>query len=150
MSVTKYKLGSQASLLTTELNSLTNNSAALSAAYNNTQGGGSGDGYVLADLELSVTYGTAPTANTVCSVWFLQTQDGTNYEDGSNTGPIIPGRMPDVVFPLRNVNTAQRIIRTVTIPQGNFKVLLRNDGTGQSMAASGNTLKIRPATYENV
>lgn len=150
MSVTKYKLGSQSTLLTTELNALANNAAALSAAYNNTQGGGGGDGYLMADLELYVTYGTAPTAGTGCSVWFLQTEDGTNYEDGSNSGPVIPARAPDLVFPLRNVNTAQRIIRTVGLPPGNFKVLLRNDGTGQAMSASGHTLKIRPSTYENV
>ena len=29
-------------------------------------------------------------------------------------------------------------------------VLLKNDGTGQAMAASGNTLKIRPVTRESV
>lgn len=150
MSVVKYKLGSQASLLTTELNALANNACAISAAFNNIQAGGSGDGYIYCDVELAVTYGTAPTAGTTCEVWFLQTQDGTNYEDGATSGPVVPARGPDVVFPLRNVNTAQRIIRRCAIPQGTFKAFLRNSGTGQSMSASGHTLKIRPVTIENV
>lgn len=149
MSVTKYKLGSQSSLLTTELNSLANNTNVItSAAFNNTQGGGSGDGYLLADLELVVSYGVAPTAGTGCSVWFIQTQDGTNYEDASAS--ITPARAPDVVFPVRAVTGAQRVIRTCSLPPGNFKVLIRNDGTGQAMASSANTLKVRPSTYENV
>lgn len=149
MSVVKYKLGSQSTLLSTELNALANNTNVLtSSAFNNTQSGGGGDGYFYADLELAVTYGTAPTAGTSCTVWFIQTQDGTNYEDAGAS--VTPSRGPDVVFPLRNVNTAQRIMRRCSIPQGNFKVLIRNDNTGQAFSASGHTLKIRPVTIENV
>src|SRR3954468_17781018 len=108
----KYLLGSQTSLLTTELNSLANNGTALGSAYDNTAGQ-TGDGYTLCDIELVVTYGSAPTASTGVSFWFLTTQDGTNYEDGDNS--TTPGRMPDVVFPLRAVTTAQRIVRRVIL-----------------------------------
>src|SRR4051812_13004672 len=105
MSVTeKYTLGSIATLLSTGLNSLANNSLAVSSAYDNTQGGGGGDGYTLCDLELVVTFGTNPTANTGVSVWFLAVPDGTNYEDGDAS--TTPARAPDVVFPLRAVTTA--------------------------------------------
>lgn len=146
--VEKYLLGSQTSLLTTELNSLANNGTALaSSAFNNTIGQ-TGDGYILCDLELVVTYGVAPTANTGVSLWFLQTQDGANYEDGSNS--ITPARLPDCVFPLRAVTTAQRIIRRVILSQGKFTPLIKNDGTGQAMAATANTVKVRPVTYEGV
>lgn len=144
----KYALGSIATLLSTGLNSLANNSLAVSAAYDNTQGGGSGDGYTLCDLELVVTFGTAPTANTGVSVWFLAGPDGTNYEDGDSS--TTPARLPDVVFPLRAVTTAQRINRRVWLPWGLPKALLKNDGTGQAMASSGNTLKIRPVTRQGV
>lgn len=148
MAVTeKYLLGSVTSLLTTGLNSLANNALAVSAAYDNTQGA-AGDGYTLCDLELVVTYGTAPAANTGCSVWFLASQDGTNYEDGDAS--TTPARNPDVVLPVRAVTTAQRVIRRAWLPWGLSKALLKNDGTGQAMAASGNTLKIRPATYQGV
>ena len=144
----KYLLGSQTTLLSSGLNSLTNNSLAASAAFDNTQGA-TGDGYTLCDLELAVTYGVAPTANTGCSIWFCATQDGTNYEDG-NDATVTPARAPDLVIPLRAVTTAQRIIVPVVLRWGKYIVVLKNDGTGQSMAASGNTLKIRPVTRQAV
>lgn len=143
----KYLLGTQTTLLSTELNSLANNALGLGPAFDNTQAA-AGDGYTLCDVELAVTYGTAPAANTGVSVWLLGSQDGTTYEDGSTA--ITPARLPDLVFPLRAVTTAQRIVRRVVLPFGKFKALGKNDGTGQSMAASGNTLKVRPVTKQAV
>lgn len=149
MTTEKYLLGSLATLMTTELNSLANNSNAIaSSAFNNTPGGGAGDGYTLAEVELVVTFGTAPTTSTGVSVWFLAQPDGSNYEDGGAS--VTPARTPDVVFPLRAVTTAQRIVQRVWLPPGNFKALARNDGTGQAFASSDNTLKIRPATMSGV
>lgn len=146
--VEKLLLGSVTSLITTGLNSLANNGRAAASAFDNTVGQ-TGDGSTLCDVELVVTYGTAPTANTGCSVWFCMSTDGTNYEDGS-AADLTPARMADVVFPLRAVTTAQRITRRVSLPWGKFIAILINDGTGQAMAASGNTLKIRPVTREMV
>jgi hypothetical protein len=146
-STEKYLLSTQTSLLTTGLNSLASNSLAVSAAFDNTQAA-AGDGYTLCDVELVVTYGSAPAANTSVTLWFLATQDGTNYEDGDAS--TTPARLPDCVFPLRAVTTAQRIIRRVSLPWGVFKALARNDGTGQAMASSANTLKIRPVTRMGV
>lgn len=147
MAVEKYKLGSVATLMSTELNSLATNTAAVaSSAFNNVQGGGGGDGYTLCDLELVVTFGTNPAASTGISVWFLGQPDGTNYEDGSSS--VTPARLPDAVFPVRAVTTAQRIVRRIAIPPGTWKALALNDGTGQALAATGNTLKIRPAARE--
>lgn len=145
--VAKLLLGSQTTLLSTGLNSLANNSLAISSAFDNTIGQ-AGDGYLLCDVELVVTYGTSPTANTGCSIWFLTSQDGTNYEDGGTS--TTPARMPDLVIPVLSSTSAQRIIRRGLLPYGLCKVLLKNDGTGQAMAASGNTLKIRPVTVEMV
>ena len=145
--VQKWKVGTQTSLLTTGLNSLANNALAISGAFDNTQTTGAGAGYTLCDVELVATYGSAPTANTAVAVWFLGSQDGTNYEDGDAS--ITPARMPDVVFPVRAVTTAQRIIRRAWLPWGLLKALLKNDGTGQAMAASNNTLKVRPVTAES-
>ena len=138
---TTYLGGSISSVLTTELNSLANNGTALGSAYTMSPAG-----YILAELELVVTYGTAPTANTGVSVWFLRAVDGTNYEDGDNS--TTPARLPDVVFPLRAVTTAQRVTRRVAVPPGVFKPVAKNDGTGQTMAASGNTVKILPLTFQ--
>lgn len=145
--VEKWLLGAISTLLSTGLNSLANNALAVSATFDNTVGQ-TGDGYTLCDVELVVTYGTAPTANTGVSVWFLGNPDGTNFEDGGTS--VTPGRLPDVVFPVRAVTTAQRITRRVWLPWGQLQALLKNDGTGQAMAATANTLKIRPVTREAV
>jgi hypothetical protein len=133
--------GTATTALSTGLNSLANNALVASSAITLSTGE---PGYQRCEAELVVTYGTAPTANTACVVWLLREVDGTNYEDGSST--VTPSRNPDLVFPLRAVTTAQRIVVTGDLPPGSFVALLRNDGTGQAMAASGNTLKLRPVT----
>lgn len=140
-STATYLTGTLATLLDTQLNALPNNALAVGGAYT------AGGGYLMAQLELYVTFGTAPTANTGVSVWFLRAIDGTNYEDGAD-GATTPARLPDVVFPLRAVTTAQRITRRVTLPAGTWRPLLKNDGTGVALAASGNTLRIVPLTYQ--
>jgi hypothetical protein len=133
--------GTIATALSTELNSLTNNSLAVkSGALTLTE-----TGYLLAEVELSVTFGSAPTANTGISVWFLREVDGTNYEPSSAT----PARAPDVVLPLLAVTTAQRVIVPCVIPPGGFIPLARNDGTGVSFPASGSTIKIRAVTVQS-
>ena len=134
-------VGTNQSLLTTELNSLANNALALGSAITLTSAG-----YPFGQLELVVTYGTAPTANTGCSVWFIKDPDGTNYEDGA--AALTPARAPDAVLPVRAVTTAQRVVVDVQLPLTAFKVLLKNDGTGQAMAASANTLKVLPYTFQ--
>lgn len=53
-------------------------------------------------------------------------------------------------MPVRVTTSAQRIIRRLWMPWGLVKVLLKNDGTGQAMAASGNALKIRPVAYQGI
>jgi hypothetical protein len=133
--------GTATTALSTGLNSLANNALVASSAITLSTGE---PGYQRCEAELVVTYGTAPTANTACVVWLLREIDGTNYEDGGST--VTPSRNPDLVFPLRAVTTAQRIVVTGDLPPGSFVALLRNDGTGQAMAASGNTLKLRPVT----
>lgn len=146
--VEKLLLGSITSLITTGFNSLANNALAISSAYDNTIGAGGGDGYTLCDLELVVTFGTNPTANTGVSIWFLASQDGTNYEDGGTS--TTPARAPDCVIPVAVSTSAQRIIVRTLLPWGLLKVLAKNDGTGQAFASSANTLKIRSVTREAV
>lgn len=135
-----YTRGTADTVLSTELNSLANNALVAHATSVTVTSAG----FMACQVELYVTYGTAPTVGTAVLVWFLREVDGTNFEDGSAS--ITPLRAPDVYFPLRDVTTAQRIIMDIVLPPGNFKPLVKNNGTGQSMAASGNTLKIRPYT----
>jgi hypothetical protein len=152
--VEKQLLGTTTTLMSTELNSLASSATAGAISsvgggvFNNTVGGGGFDGYLYGQLELNLgAPGGTLTANTAANVWFLSTVDGTNYEDGSAS--VIPAHAPDVVFPVRAVSTAQRIARRCILPQGNFMVLIQQ-ATGQTWAASGNTLKVQPATFEGV
>ncbi len=142
----KYVQGSIATLSSTALNSLANNALVLASAYDN-----STDMYPLAEVEFSqsTAFGTAPTANTGISIWWLRNPDGTNYEDGGTS--LTPSRPPDVTIPLEAQNgTAQRITKRCAIPPGTFKPLIKNDATGQAFPASGNVLKILPLSYQSV
>jgi hypothetical protein len=140
MPTIKRTRGTAVTLLDTALNSLANNTNVLASASSL----GTDLGFTKCELELLVSYGSAPGANTSCLVWLLREVDGTNYEDGGAS--VTPLRVPDAIFSLRVVTGAQRIIVEADLPAGNFRALLRNDATGQAMASSGNTLKIRPVT----
>lgn len=143
----KYLLGSQSTILSSEMNGLANNALAIGSAFDNTIGQ-TGDGYTMCDVELITgTWSVAPTASTCISLWFIQAPDGTNYEDGDAS--TTPAKIPDVIFPLRAVTTAQRIVRRTLMPWGKFKPLVKNDGTGQTMNASGNIIKIRPIARQS-
>ena len=145
--------GSAVSLLTTELNSLANNSnGSAGSAVNNVASGTSNlDGYVRGTVELVLaTYSGTPSAGTGVSLWFLRSIDGgSNYEDGSSS--VTPARMADVVIPVRALASGpQRVIVPCWLPAGYWKPLLRNDGTGISFASSGNTVKVTAETDEGV
>jgi len=136
MSTIKYgAYGTIATALSTELNSLANNARAISAAI-------TGGQELWDDLELAVTYGTAPTAGSVVEIYLIPSVDGTNYVDGDAT--IVPPFSYLVgYFPLRAVTSAQRIgLRGVVLTPGLWKYLVSNLA-GQSMAATGNTMKRR-------
>jgi hypothetical protein len=131
--VTYTAPSSATSLLTTGLNSLANGARAISSTVADNRD-------LLGDFELVVDLASAPTADSPIYLYFLEAPDGTNLEDGG-TG-ITPSALPDVVFTVRAVNTAQRIVRTrIPLPNGDFAVLLVN-GSGQAMEASGNTVKM--------
>ncbi len=141
MPTLKNSRGSAVTVLSTGLNSLANIAQAITASPINLSGEA---GFRQCEAELLVTFGTNPTANTSFCAWLLKEIDGTNYEDGGAS--VTPTRVPDLIFTVRAVTTAQRIIAECDLPPGNFHVLIRNDGTGQAIASSGNTLKIRPKT----
>jgi hypothetical protein len=128
-------------IATASLNSMANNANVLGATVSLTAGE---PGYRQVEAELLVTFGTNPTANTSFVAWLLREIDGTNFEDGGAS--VTPTRNPDLIFTVRAVTTAQRLFSVCDMPPGDFKVLLRNDGTGQAIAASGNTLRLRPVT----
>lgn len=148
--VEKLLLGSQTTLITgANLQALANNTNINGTVFDNTIGQ-TGDGYTLCDVELYLDgFGSAVTSNTGFTMWFLMSSDGTNYEDGG--AGVLPARLPDVVFPLRAVSTAQRVVRRVLLPWGKFTPMIRNEGTGQTVNNNTNSYcKVRPVTRELV
>lgn len=142
MPTVKNIAGTITTVLSTALNSLANNSNVLSGAITLSTGE---PGYRFGEWELYIASSAAAmTANTAFVGWIVQALDGTNDEDGGTS--VTPARTPDLIFAVRAVSTAQRLTWTSELPTGSFKVLLRNDGTNQAIASSGNTLKVRPKT----
>lgn len=134
---------------TTELNSLLTaygslQSTGTNAAYDNTN---ASNLFQTADIELSVTYGVAPTANTTVDLYILPlaSAGGTTYVDGAGGAtPVTNSSSYACSFPLRAVTTTQIITMTdIPIPGEQFITLLINNA-GQTTAASANTLKMRP------
>lgn len=129
------------SAMTTDLNSITNNSYATSAAL----GADAGDAELLADFELALATLT-PTGTPVIDLWLIRSADGTNYED-SATPPM------DAYVGSFEVTTGagakRAILRDRALPPGLFKTVIRNR-TGVTFNASGNTLKYRPHSLQTV
>ena len=129
--------GNPVTVLSTELNSLTTTGSGLSGAIDN-----DADHDVLARAMLDISYASAPTAGTVIDL-YLVTQIGGTYEDASTTGPIIPKNGWCASFELRAV-TGQQLIASspFLVPLGDHKYLAVARTTGQTAAASGNTVKV--------
>lgn len=140
-------------LLSTELNSLANNAGALaSTGYDNAN---TSNLYIWASFELNVTFGSAPTAGSVCELYIIPAPDGTNYDDTvAAATAYAPSPALAGFFPLRNVTTAQKIPlgyggmrNPITLPPTLFKLFLINKG-GQAFPASGSTVKATLYRYQ--
>lgn len=146
--------GLLAALLTlqsTELNSLTNTSVALSSV-----GGSSGKftnantgAAIWGDLFLTLgAIGSALSNGANIAGWFISSADsGSTYEKAS----IAPARPPDFIIPLpaTTISAADQFKSAgkVLLPAVQFKVLLQNN-TGQSLASSANALKLAPISVQ--
>lgn len=148
--VTKVILGSAATLISTELNLLGNGSLVKSTStYNNVAGGGGGDGYPMGIFSFAFTFNFQIYVGGL-AVWFLNSVDGTNYESGSST--VMPARPCDLLFKPRDGSFfgAQTIVLKDRLPPGIFYTLVKNEGTGATMASSGHSLQVTPFTIEMV
>jgi hypothetical protein len=126
---------SAATALSSELNSLANNTmSAASAAIDNTS-----TLNLFIDVELVIAaQGGARSAGGSCVLFMTTSLDGTNFDD-------LHVDVSDVVavFPLDAATTARRrTVRDVPVPPAQFRLGLRNQ-TGQAFAASGSTVRFR-------
>ena len=122
--------GNPVTLMTTELNSLASTGTATSSAIDN-----DADHDIYVDLELLIQYGTNPTANSTILCYIVRTVDGTNYEDTPPQSGFVGA------WALKATTSAQRIIIPgVMLPPRDFKIHVVANTTGQTAAASGNTV----------
>jgi len=128
---------SRGNVLATELDALANNGR--SAAGAEIDNGTNKDVY--GQLELRVTFGTAPVAGGFVEIYMVNALDGTNYEDGSNS--VDPGthKLVDRI-PVRAVTTAQRLKgRLLPLLPAKTRFLLLNSA-GQAFPPSDSTLTL--------
>lgn len=125
-----------ATALSTELNSLANNSnSAASSAIDNTSAL-----ELVFDVELVTgSLGAAASAGARIDLFVLVSVDGTNYPDTSEVSA-----QPILSFPMQAQTGAQRVTRALAFenPPALMKFFARNV-SGQALNASGNTIKIR-------
>lgn len=148
MASIKWEVGTESTVMSTGLNSLANNENVVSSEIDN-----SVDLYLFDDVEwhhATMTY--APDADSVIELYCVsQNLDGTGYEDGED-GTIDPPQVNLVgVFNIRDGVTAAQthILRQIPISPAKYKYIVINK-TGQTLASSGNTLKIKPYRYQTV
>lgn len=137
MATEKYSAATdRGNLLTTELNGLTTGStSAVGTALDNAT---NKDRWAIAIL--SVTFGTNPTALSVCELYATVAADGTNYEQ--TTPPPETSRVG--TFQLKATTGAQLIASNPFRLRGPFptKFQLVNR-SGQSFPGSGSTVNVR-------
>jgi hypothetical protein len=144
----KYTARSAAvTVLTTELNGITNGSTStLSATQDNTT---AGLRFPLAQVEINLAaQATNRAAGAYVAVYFIPELDGTNF--GTTTGECLDNYfVGSASVNSAALTAATMILDRVRVPVGNYKVAIKN-GTGQALAASGNTVELRTYSNEDV
>jgi hypothetical protein len=125
-------------VLSTELNSLANNGAAVavSAAIDNSAGL-----YKYADFEAYTSQ--TLTNGDYHTLMLLEAEDNTNFEDGvlSSGEALLPAAQLLGNVRLKNGGFERHVIRQVLLPATKFKVMLLNFASG-ALAASGNLVRM--------
>lgn len=138
-----YTQGANVSAMTTELNSLS--SSAYSAAGPAQDNAANHDAW--ADFLLTCTFAIAPTAGTTLDLFLLIALDGTTgvFSDSvSGSAGFAQLSLKVGSFQVRAVTTAQNLhLRSALLPPGAWRPVLFNNGTGQGLAPTGNTLVYR-------
>lgn len=143
----KLEAGTFTTLVSTELNSLANNAAALgSTVFDNAT-----ELWPFGQFELTVTFSSAPTANNTIDLYLIPSIDGTNYGDAiTGASGSAPSTSYLGSFPLRAVTTLQRVplgaggqAGRIELPPSKFKIFAINK-SGAAMPSSGSLIKMQP------
>lgn len=147
MAITRWSaIETVETILSTELNGLTNGSRKLSSAIENDTA--STERWLYGDFELDLDTQTARTGSPAVQMYILPTVDGgTTYPTGSDS--ITPSsELLAGVFTFPADATAHiSVLRGVLLPPSDFKVLLVNN-TSQTFNATGNTLRMSKYSLE--
>jgi len=129
---------SRGTVLTTELNTLTNGSfSAVGPAYNNSSNLDRW-GWVEFVSGGSIT----PTAGATITVFITHSPGGTNYDDPPSSTNPGSHTIVEVLSIQASAHTVRAIsTRPFALPPSNIKFVLRNQ-TGVSLSASGNTVTL--------
>lgn len=132
--------------LSTELNSLANGSvSSASSAFDNDN---SAERWPAAMVEIYIAaQGSNRAVGASVSLLIVPTTDGTNY--GDTTGTCRNNYLRGPFYLDDGATAARRLTGRVNLPPTDYKVLLLNN-TGQALASSGNTVKFREFTSEDV
>lgn len=147
MASVKWEVGTDTTVISTELNSLADQAQAIaSTAYDN-----SSNLYLFCDVEWHhEALGFTPSSGAVIELYLIREVLATgSFEDGdASTAP--PAQNLVGIFNIRGVTAAQtHIIRQIPVPPDKWKWLVINK-TGGEMPASGNTLRQKPMRYQTV
>ena len=77
-------------------------------------------------------------------LYLVRAVDGTNYEDGDATNRPTSNAFAGSFQVLSNATAQRMVVRDVLMPPGLYKAIIHNNATGQALAATGHTLKVRP------
>lgn len=137
---------SRLTLMTTEMNTLTNGSVIISSV-NGTSGvfSNSNTGQALVGTVSFVSGASGPTCAAGGNIagWFLQSLDGTTFEPTA----AVPARAPDfvVALPVAAITSNTFNSGVIPLPALKFKVLVQNN-CGSSLSATGNIIYVGPQT----
>lgn len=125
--------GTRAAITVTGLGTLASTAGVLSNAI-------TGAGYLYANFDLYMNWGSAPAADLPVELWFVQQADGTNYEDATGATPaVIMPQWLAYTFLTRAATTTYRVSAIVPIPPGSFKVYVVNKSGAAFTAGAGGT-----------
>jgi len=146
MSVVRWKPSARTTnpetLMTTELNSLADGSGAVTSTA--VQNGATSDELdMFMDLELDVTFGTAPANRATVDVYIVRTVDeGTTYERYvTGASPWAPGNGYAGSFVLDDITTNDEyVLPNIQIPPYDFHLVVINN-SNQAFPSSGSTIR---------